>query len=482
MVRSKNTLGCSLACRVRVCSQPARSLLDHHLSGVPVAVGLLDLSDADSRYTIWEYEYMLNNDELAALIEVGTESRSLEFKGRGSTSSSEFVAVVARACIALANQRDGGHLVIGVIDSDPGGSSCGLDPPQIAEWTNYDTVVAKVNAYADPPLQLRVAERQLPIGTSVVVIEVSEFPDIPILSAKEFSGKIVRGQLYTRSMAKPESSFSNTQNELREVLALATEKQLQNFLRTARHAGLSVDDLAKTHADKFLKEREAFLLEPLASGVVSSPRISVSIHPETYLVDRLEYEDLAGLVQSNAVRLRGWPFPYVHQVEFGDRWVGEAQSNMHPEAWAMHLSGQFVNIRPFPQGYGPDWDGVRSADSPGPYLPVWFPVMFILEALALATRLMRATGSSESLVAEFAVEGAKGWELVLADSRRSGLHSSYRMGAKKWERRVTVAPGFIEEDIKKIVAETSRDLLLRFGWTGITAELIREFQDEMLRK
>lgn len=38
---------------------------------------------------------MLDDDELAALIEVGVESRSIEFKGPGSTSSSEFVAVVA---------------------------------------------------------------------------------------------------------------------------------------------------------------------------------------------------------------------------------------------------------------------------------------------------------------------------------------------------------------------------------------------------
>jgi len=155
---------------------------------------------------------MLSDDELAALIEVGVESRSIEFKGPGSTSSSEFVAVVARACIALANQRDGGHLVIGVVDNDPGGAAGGLSEAQLAEWLTYDTVVARVNTYADPPLQLRLAERRLPNGFPVVVVEVAEFSEIPILSAKEFSGKIVRGQLYTRSMAKPESSAQNSQN------------------------------------------------------------------------------------------------------------------------------------------------------------------------------------------------------------------------------------------------------------------------------
>ncbi|MFJ4228417.1 helix-turn-helix domain-containing protein [Paenarthrobacter nicotinovorans] len=423
---------------------------------------------------------MLNDDELAALIEVGVESRGIEFKGPGSTSSSAFVAVVARACIALANQRDGGHLVIGVVDKDPGGERGGLDATQLTEWLSYDTVVAKVNAYADPPLQLQLAERHLPSGPSVVVIEVAEFAEIPILSAKEFSGKIVRGQLYTRSMAKPESSASNTQNELREVLAIAAEKQLQAFLRTARHAGLAVEAIGQNDIDQFMAERAAFLQESIASGVSGLPQISVAIRPEVYQADRLSYEGLPGLVGSNAVRFRGWPFPFVQSVVFGDRWVGEAQTSMHPEAWGIYQSGQFVDIRPFPNGYGPDWDGHADTESEGPYLPVWFPVMFILEAMAFAARLQKATTSTEPLVVKFAVEGAQGWELVVADPRRSGFHGSYRMGGHRWERRIVLAPDFIEDDIKNAAAEVSRDLLLRFGWTGVTTDLIRGMQDEVL--
>lgn len=425
---------------------------------------------------------MLNDEELAALIEVGVESRDIEFKVAGSTSSAEYVAVVARACIALANQRDGGHLVLGVVDRDPGGASGGLTEDQVSEWMNHDAVVAKVNRYADPPLQLHLARRNLPNGRPVVVAEVAEFAEIPILTAKEFSGKIVRGQLYTRSMAKPESSAQNTQNELREVLALATEKQLQVFLRTARHAGLAVEAPGPTDRDLFEAEQRALFQQPLAEVVAGKPRMVVAIRPESYQEDRLNYEKLPSLVANNAVRFRGWPFPYVQNVEHGDRWVGEAQEGMHPEVWALHQSGQFVGSRPFPIGYDADPDGFIDAASTGPYLPVWFPVLFVLEATAFAARLQRRAFVGESLNLEFALEDAHGWELVVADSRRSGLLGSYRFRSSTWKRKFTLAADTIEDDVKSISAETSRDLLMRFGWTGVTSEIVRGMQDEVLRR
>lgn len=423
---------------------------------------------------------MLSDEELAALIEVGIETRGIEFKGPGSTSSTEFVAVVARACIALANQRDGGHLIIGVIDNDPGGSRGGLSDAEVGEWLAYETVVAKVNAYADPPLQLALARRQLPNGRPVVVVEVSEFSEIPILSAKEFSGKIVRGQLYTRSLARPESSAQNTQNELREVLALATEKQLQTFLRTARHAGLPVEAAASS-ASLFEAERSAFLQQEVAAPFAGMPRITFAVFPEGYEQDRLAYESLRQLVTSNTVRFRGWPFPYVHRVVNGDRWVGESNFDMHPEVWAMHQSGQFVDVQPLPLGYGPDNDGFRDAGADGPFLPVWFPSMFILEAVVFAARLQRAVFAAEPLGVKVTLENAQGWELVVADPRRGGFHGSYRFGSNEWRRGLTLEPGLIEEDVKNLAAETSKDLLMRFGWTGVTTEIVRGMQDEVLR-
>ncbi|NDK32445.1 AlbA family DNA-binding domain-containing protein [Nesterenkonia haasae] len=140
---------------------------------------------------------MLTNEELAALVATGAEQRSIEFKSTGSTNTESFVATVARACIALANQRDGGHVVIGVADNDPGGHSGGIDPQHLREWLSYDTVMQKINVYADPPLTLRLEERHLPSGAAVIVIEVAEFDQVPILSNRDY-GKRSSGATCTR--------------------------------------------------------------------------------------------------------------------------------------------------------------------------------------------------------------------------------------------------------------------------------------------
>ncbi|MBB2974474.1 hypothetical protein FHX49_000015 [Microbacterium endophyticum] len=416
---------------------------------------------------------MLSDDELSALIEVGVESRSIEFKGPGSTSSTDFVAIVARACIALANQRDGGHLVIGVADSDPGGENGGLEASHLQEWLSHDIVVAKINAYADPPLRMKLEEKHLPNGASVVVVEVAEFDQIPILSAKEFSGKIIRGQLYTRSMAKPESSASNTQNELREVLELAAEKQLQAFIRTARRAGIAVGPSGPSEREKFAVERRSFFSEVASPPFTERPHFSVAIHPETYESERLDYEGLRGMVAKSTVRLRGWPFPYVQRDSiYGQRWVAGVEAEMHPEIWGLHQSGQFVSAYPLPLDYGPDRDGFGDRDLGRQYLPVWFPVMYIFEAVAFASRLQKTYAPEENLEVGFAMEGAQGWELIAADSARGGFHRSYRMGSSSWSRTVTIAPDFIDDDLDAAAAGAARDLLLRFGWTGVTNEII----------
>lgn len=222
---------------------------------------------------------MLSNEEIAAFLSAGHELRNVEFKGRGSTSDSDFVAKVARAAIAMANQRDGGYVIVGVDENDP--ERCGLDETLVAEWMSYDTVVDKINRYADPPIRLLRERRQLPDGQDVVVLEVAEFDDIPILAARDApKGLIQLGLLYTRSFRKPESTATHTQSELREVLDLATQKQLARFLRTARGSGMPLPHEPSAD-EQFDAERAAFLTQAATESIVDAPRFEFTIRPPT---------------------------------------------------------------------------------------------------------------------------------------------------------------------------------------------------------
>ncbi|MFK0402764.1 helix-turn-helix domain-containing protein [Microbacterium sp. NPDC090225] len=412
---------------------------------------------------------MLSNEQLAASVELGVETRAVEFKGAGSTGSKEFVATVARACIALANQREGGHVVIGVVDSDPGGASGGLDADQLAEWLNADNVLSKINTYADPPLVLRIEKRELPSGAAVVVIEVAEFDQVPVLAARDFGGKITKGQLYTRSMAKPESTPFHSQNELREVLQLATEKQLQSFLRTARQAGLRVEPEADDEV-LYQGELRAFLEDPITSGIPDVPHLQFSIRPRRYDGDRVPYESLGALVRDNVVRKRGWPFPWYQSPQSGAEWIAETQVEAYPETWSLHRSGQFVDLHALPTGFEADRDGFNGD---GPYLPIWAPVLTIAEAAIFASRLQTSIERGEEFEFTISLQGARGWELVAADPSRSGFHRRYAFTSESWSRTVTFPGGTGEEEAKEIAAGLSRELLLRFGWSGVTLDIVR---------
>lgn len=213
---------------------------------------------------------MLSEDEVRAFIDAGHETRSVERKGAGSRDDRELLVNVARAAMALSNQRGGGYVFIGVADGDRTGDSSGLAPDELASWLDFDTVSAQINRYADPPVQITVAERHLPNGRPIVVVEVSEFDEIPTICGRDYAPRLLRGAIYTRSMAKVESSAAITQNELREVLALATEKAVDRFLRTASGAGAALSS-GPSDADRFKQQSDEWAIA--ANPVLNVPHL-----------------------------------------------------------------------------------------------------------------------------------------------------------------------------------------------------------------
>lgn len=418
---------------------------------------------------------MLTNEEIAAFIESGYEVRAVEFKGPGSTGDAEFVAKVARAVISLANQRDGGWVIIGVDEADPERS--GLSETQLAEWTDYDTLVDKINRYADPPVRLDRAQRNLPDGRDVVVLEVSEFDDVPVLAATDSPKDVIRrGHLYTRSKRKPESTSTHTQNELREVLDLATQKQLRQFLQTARGAGLEV--AGPTDADRYAEETEAALGSIGIDDVVQLPRFEYAIHPVPYVEERVEYTSLGQAVRAATVSARGWPYPFVEHPELGERWVSEKNRFIYREVWAAFESGQFASWHQLPTEVGPDWSTRSGAEEPAGYFPVWLPVAQFTEVFSFAARYRRAIGLSGAITVRLRLVGAKGWLLVTGDPRRAPFHADYRLGSDLWERSVLVPD---EPDAtlsaRQLAVAPSMHLMRRFGWAGVTESIIESAQN-----
>lgn len=90
--------------------------------------------------------------------------------------------------------------------------------------------------------------------------------------------------------------------------------------------------------------------EEVLRKIREAPYYYVRFIPEQPM--NLTLEDTLGLIQGNAVRLRGWDFPYYHPNAAGrsQRYAGvQMDWHRHVELWRMYRSGQFVY-------FGSPWD------------------------------------------------------------------------------------------------------------------------------
>lgn len=421
---------------------------------------------------------MLNDEQLAAIIEAGYEQRGVEFKSAGDRTDRAFLANVARAVLALANQRDGGYVIVGLSEDGIDAAGTGLSDEQLKQWLSFDDVTDQINAYADPPVRIQLGRGELPDGRCVAIIEVAEFSEIPILSKKDYPKRIVARQLYTRSMAKPESSTSMTQNELREVIALATEKQLARFLETAQKAGVHLSQAETTAArDEFAAQVQI----ARSSGFhlnATSPQLVTIIHPETFSARQIPFPELIPAVQNASVRWRGWPFPWVQRPTSGRDWVGEQNNSMHPETWQFFESGQFLDCRAIEE-FGPDADGFLDDREPiNGYLPIWVPVLHFTEVIEFAGRLQRSQFAGERISIELALHNIHRFVLVAAHRNRSGLHGTYAYNDDAWDYEILLTPEEGLTNPRELAVDAALDLLQRFNWRGATRELLQGIQIE----
>lgn len=424
---------------------------------------------------------MLTNEEIAAQLDLGHELRSVEYKAAGSRSDRLFLAKVARAALALSNQRGGGHVIIGLAEEQSEDQYTGLSDDQLREWLEYDDVVAQVNAYADPPLQLRLAQRELPNGRPVIVLEVEEFDEVPVLCKKDHQGVLQANQLYTRSLAKPESTPTHTQNEVREVLTLGVEKQLRRFVETTRRAGIDLGSAAPTAADVYEAKLAEFVAEnPLAATVMADAHFRVWFAPEDLEPGAIDYTSLKDVIRANQVANIRSAFPVIRRPHNGDEWIGDESDWGDQEVWRLYQSGLFVDMLAISDEYKADWDGFNN-DHDGGFLPVWLPVWYFTQACELAARIQRAAFPTATLNLHLEMNLIGGRALVAANQRRSGFHNTYAFGSPSWARVVQITPELALSGTKELVVTVMTELFQRFGWDGVTSELVSDVQAEIAR-
>ena len=188
-------------------------------------------------------------------IQIGKELRNIEYKGSVSWNDDNPKQKIIRSMLAMANIRDGGSVIIGV-DQKKGGTFelTGMSEADFNSF-NYETISAVVAEFADPYITFSLTKDELD-GKRIVIIDVEEFQDIPVICKKDGS-LLKRGKVYARGLRIPESVEVPTQTEMREILDIAIEKGTRKFLKSISRVGIALKEPEKeTGIELFEKQLE----------------------------------------------------------------------------------------------------------------------------------------------------------------------------------------------------------------------------------
>ena len=194
----------------------------------------------------------MTSEDFIRIMELRHELSGVEFKSPGPISNRRLVAQVIRAILGMSNRRDGGIVIIGVEDSGGLLNPVGLMPSDLDGWA-LDSLSDLVANYADPSASFTLEKLEYE-DNLYVAIEVEEFSDVPVLCKRDYGDVLREGACYVRPRRKPETTEIPTQADMRDLLDLAIEKGVTQFLERARRVGLFISPTIETS----ISDQESF--------------------------------------------------------------------------------------------------------------------------------------------------------------------------------------------------------------------------------
>lgn len=185
---------------------------------------------------------MMTDEEFAAILALDYELPGVEFKGSGIASDRHLFARVAKAVLGMANRRDGGRVIIGVDCNRNVVDRIGLTEPELGTW-NYDDIADKLAEYADPSISFDLQHKECD-GKHYAILEIKEFEQVPVLCKRDYPDVLRKGACYLRSRRKPETTEIPTHEDMRDLLSLAVEKGLRDYVSLAYRAGIGLAPIA----------------------------------------------------------------------------------------------------------------------------------------------------------------------------------------------------------------------------------------------
>lgn len=204
---------------------------------------------------------MPNATDLQFYVEQRKEERYLEYKGSMVWTRDDTKVKIAQAMMAMSNLRGGGVIVVGMKETQRGVWEPDImTDEQVASFTQ-DDIAQWVNDFAVPAVQFAV-EPFVSGKNQFVIIQVREFDSVPTVCRKQKtlggSDALKPGAIYYRSNRKNESAPISSDEDMRELITTAVNKEVARKIEHLRELGLVAiySEPQKGNAVKYEQERE----------------------------------------------------------------------------------------------------------------------------------------------------------------------------------------------------------------------------------
>lgn len=230
----------------------------------------------------------ITDEDIKLLIYLRTETKNLDYKGRMNwlSASKESKIGVIKDILAMANTFGGGKILFGIEDSMF--EFVGISDE---EFQSFDPT--KINdllhQYSDPKFSCKVYKREVD-NKKIVIIDVPEFVEIPIICRKDFHSPntnqhvIKQGQIYIRTSKGTSESISSA-DEMRDLLERATKTKSDELI--LKIEGLINNRKAETiNEDKVKKQLEKlfydFIQDMVNHSTVTTRPFNISFDDFAY--------------------------------------------------------------------------------------------------------------------------------------------------------------------------------------------------------
>lgn len=283
------------------------------------------------------------HDRAWAALDRCQETQDVEFKESSPWDDMRFKII--RTAMAMANLRDGGIILIGASERGDSWSLDGISSEHLSTY-DADELVAGVNKYASPHVDLSIVRLKYRDDQEFLVIKVEEFEMSPVVCKKTYGNELREGDVFVRPVGQVRTTRLNNAKDIDDVLELAAEKRAKRIIQTAKRIGLEAKD---TDEDAYTREQAKMRELRKVAALDAVPRWRIIIRPHSYDSERIStISELWRVIEDVRIKRMGWDYPILLRPEEyqlqGSNWVGSwCDYSNEPQEWKLFQSAQFVH-------------------------------------------------------------------------------------------------------------------------------------------